>query len=71
MSCLAEALPEQQRRVREEILPQYESLQGMPGVNVAFAIHGIKAALANSELAAASGDVVAMLRACEELKDIE
>jgi hypothetical protein len=71
MSSLAESLPEQQRRVREEILPKYESLRGMPQVNVEFAIMTIKALLANAERAAASGDVVAMIRAHEELKEIE
>lgn len=71
MSSLAESLPEQQRRVREEILPRYESLRGMPQVNVEFAIMTIKASLADAERAAASGDVVAMIRAHEELKEIE
>lgn len=68
---LGESLPEQQRRVREDILPMYESLRGMPQVNVEFAILTIKQSLANAERAAVSGDLVAMIRAHEELKEIQ
>lgn len=71
MSSLAEALPEQQRRVRDKVLPTYESLRNMPQVNVEPAIFMLKQSLAYAEKAAASGDVAAMIRAYEDLKNIE
>lgn len=62
-TSLAEALPQEQQRVRE-LIPIYESIG--PAGN--FAIAMMRHALKLSEQAAASGDVVAMLRAYEELK---
>ena len=60
---LAEALPAQQKRVRE-LISIYEEI----GPVSTFAIAMMKQSLANAETAAASGDVVAMLRAYEDLK---
>jgi hypothetical protein len=62
---LAEALPIEQARVRD-ILPVYDSIPAG-----AFAAAMIRQSLAAAEQAAASGDVVAMLRAYEDLKGYE
>jgi len=59
---LAEALPIEQARVRE-MLPVYDSIPAGK-----FAAAMIRQSLAQAEQAAASGDVVAMLRAYEDLK---
>ena len=59
---LAEALPAEQQRVRE-LLPLYDAIP--TGV---FAATLMRHALTKAEQAAASGDVVAMLRAYDELK---
>jgi hypothetical protein len=63
MTNLAEALPNEQRRVRE-LIPLYEAI----GPAGSFAISMIKDALRRAEIASASGDVIAMLRSFEELK---
>lgn len=60
---LGEALPAEQARVRE-LLEQYVEI-GPPG---AFAAAMMRQSLANAEKAAISGDVVAMIRAYEDLK---
>jgi hypothetical protein len=62
MKNLAEALPEEQQRVRE-LLPIYDAIP--TGV---FAATMMRQSLARAEQAAASGDVVAMLAAYEDLK---
>lgn len=64
VKTLAEALPEQQARVRR-IIGYYREI-GPAGL---FAIALMEAALRRADEAAASGDVVAMLRAHEELKE--
>ena len=65
MSNLAEALPAEQARVRELIM-QYRSplLEGAGEI----AARMMEAALQTAERAAASGDVVAMIRSYEELR---
>jgi hypothetical protein len=60
---LAEALPEQQKRVRQ-LIPMYESI----GPASAFAVACMCESLSQAERAASSGDVIAMLRAYEDLK---
>lgn len=65
MSNLAEALPKEQQRVRE-LLPLYDAIP--TGV---FAATMMRQALSRAEQAAASGDVIAMLRSHEELKDFK
>jgi hypothetical protein len=69
---LAEALPAQQKRVRD-VLEHYHEAQRMGGgrVDCRFAIMTINASLENAEKAAASGDVVEMLWAYNDLKEIE
>lgn len=59
---LAEALPAEQQRVRE-LLPIYDAIP--EGI---FAATMMRQSLSEAERAAASGDVVAMLRAYEDLK---
>lgn len=73
MSCsdtktLGDALPKEMARVRDEVLPQYLALRGMPGVMPEFAIRGMQVDLDAAAKALAEGDVVAMLRVYESLK---
>lgn len=65
MKPLAEALQEEQQRVRE-LLSIYDAIP--TGV---FAAAMMRQSLALAEQAAASGDVVAMLSAYEDLKDYD
>jgi hypothetical protein len=65
---LADALPAQIQRVREDIIPAYESLRGLPNVMVEPTIAIMNHAINEATKAAATGDVVAMLRWHEELK---
>ena len=60
---LAEALPREQARVRA-LIPIYREI-GPPG---AFALMMMERSLQAADQAAASGDVVAMLRALEDLR---
>lgn len=66
MTTLADELPRQQARARE-VLEAYRSI-GPAGF---FGAAMIEAELKRADLAAASGDVVAMLRACAALKEIK
>lgn len=62
---IAEALPVEQARVRE-LVAVYDAIPtGFFGGTM------LRRALANAERAAASGDVVAMLRSYKELKDCQ
>lgn len=68
---LAEALPAEQRRVRE-VLGHYQETQRLcPQANCHFAIAMIKASLERAERAASAGDVIEMMRAYEDLKATE
>ena len=71
MMTLAEALPEQIRRVREDVLPSYEALRGIPNVMVGPAIAMMNHAINEATKAAASGDVILMLQWHEELKGFD
>ena len=66
IKTLADAFPQEQARVRE-LLGVYKSL----GPTGAFGAVMIEQALRRADAAAASGDVVAMLRSLEELKGCE
>mgnify|MGYP001618523360 FL=1 len=66
---LGDALPAEMARVRDEVLPSYLSLRGMPGVNAEFAIRGMQADLDAAAKAMAEGDTVAMLRVYQSLKE--
>ncbi len=61
---LGEALPKMMARVRDVVIPAYESI-GAPGI---FAITMMKADLDKAAVALAEGDVVAMIRVYESLK---
>ena len=65
METLADALPKEQRRVRE-LLPIYDEIPAGK-----FAAMLMRQSLFNAELAASSGDVVAMLAAYEDLKSYQ
>jgi hypothetical protein len=65
--ALGEALPREMARVRDELMPQYIAI-GPPGT---FALMLMRQALDRAAKAMAEGDVVAMLRAHEELKGFE
>ncbi len=67
MSSLAEALPEEINRVRL-IQDEFKQLRNMPNVIVEPQIMLMEMAIQNAITASVSGDVVAMLRAYEELK---
>jgi hypothetical protein len=58
-------------RLRDEVLPQYIALRGMPNVIVEPQIMMMRASLDAAAKAMAEGDVVAMLRAYEDLKEYE
>ena len=62
METLADALPKEQQRVRE-LLSLYDAIP--TGI---FAATMMRQSLATAEQASASGDVVAMLAAYEDLK---
>lgn len=67
MDSLGEALPREMARVRDEVMPAYQSIgvEGMP------ALFMMRAELDAATKALAEGDVVAMLRAYESLKEYQ
>lgn len=66
-TTLGDALPAEMARVRDKVLPVYVSI-GPPG---AIAAAMMRASLDGAARALASGDVVAMLVAFEDLKGYE
>lgn len=67
MTTLAEELPKQMARVRDEVLPHYLAI----GPNGMFGAAMIRSDLDRAAKAMAEGDVVEMIRACQSLKEIE
>ena len=63
---LAEALPKEQARVRE-VLGHYRDI----GHHGAFGTNIIELTLKKADEAIASGDIVAMMKAYQELKKVE
>lgn len=61
---LGDALPREMARVRDQVMPAYQSI----GPAGAFALTMMRADLDAAARAMAEGDVVAMLRAHESLK---
>jgi hypothetical protein len=61
---LGEALPREMARVRDEVMPAYLEI-GAVGM---FALAMMRAALDAAARAMAEGDVVAMIRALEDLR---
>ena len=64
VSVLAEALPLEIARVRDEVIPAYVSI----GPSGLIAIVFMRDAVSAAEQAVASGDAVSMLRSYAELK---
>ena len=67
---LGDALPREMARVRDQVMPTYLALQNTPGVWVEPALMMMRHSLDAAAKAMAEGDVVAMLRAHEDLKGI-
>lgn len=67
MTSLGEDFPKQQARVRE-LLTVY---LGLPGGAGAFGAAMLEQTLQRADAAAMSGDVIAMLRSYEEMKNCE
>lgn len=67
MTSLATALPEEINRVRR-VQDAYKDLRGMPNVIVEPQIAMMEQCIQSAIAASASGDVVGMLRAYEDLK---
>ena len=65
---LGDALPREMARVRDEVMPQYLAVRRIPGVNVEWVLTRMRASLDRAAKAMAEGDVVAMLRAYQDLK---
>ncbi len=70
MASLATALPDEIKRVRQ-VQDEFKSLRGEPNVIVEPQIMMMEAAIDAAVSAAASGDVIAMLAAYEDLKGWE
>ncbi len=70
MTSLGTAYPVEQERCRK-LLWEYMKLLDTPGVNVTFAIAMLQDLLARGEQAAMSGDLIAMIRIYEEMKEAE
>lgn len=66
---LGDALPREMSRVRDEVLPLYLQLRGMPNVMVEPAIAMMRADLDAAVKALAEGDIVEMLRVYQSLKE--
>lgn len=66
---LAEALPAEQARCREILENAIELSNGGYALSLVFLISSLKIDLAEAEMNAASGDVVAMLRSYQKLKE--
>ncbi len=62
---LADALPREMARVRDELIPAYQSI----GPAGAFGIMMLRASLDGAAKALASGDVIEILRSYNELKE--
>jgi hypothetical protein len=70
MSSLAEALPAEIKRVRR-VQDEFKALRGMRNVIVEPQIAMMERSIEEAIKASASGDVVAMLRAFEDLKGLQ
>ena len=67
MSTLGEELPKEMARVRDDLIPIYQSI-GLAGN---FALMMMRASLDRATKALADGDLPAMIRAYEELKNFK
>lgn len=71
MMSLAEALPAEMKRVRDEVMPAYLALSGLPNVNVEPALAMMRHDLDRATKALAEGDVIEMMRVYESLKETQ
>ena len=62
---LLEGIQKEQKRLREELIPLYETIGPAGIVGIAM----MKASIDGGDRAIASGDVVEMLRACRDLQE--
>ena len=69
-TTVGEDFPIQQTRVRE-LIGHYREIDGIPGVDVKFAIAAIEQVMRRADEAMASADVIRILRSYEELKGCE
>jgi hypothetical protein len=67
MNTLGDDLPKQMARVRDELIPQYQSIGPASG----FAIAMMRRSLDRAATAMAEGDLPAMIAAHQELKDYQ
>lgn len=67
---LGDALPREQERVREVLACYEDAARECPQGNCNFAIAMIKASLANADRAVINGDLVEMIKAYNDLKEI-
>lgn len=68
MSSLADALPQEITRVRQ-LQDQFKELRALPNVIVEPQIQMMETSIQNAIKACASGDVLDMLRALEDMKE--
>ena len=66
-TTISDALPAEMRRVREQIIPAYQSVDPAGGFAIAMAY----ASLAHAEQAMMDGDLVEMIAAYKDLKAFE
>lgn len=67
VQTLGDDLPRQMARVRDELIPAYQSI-GPAGT---FGLAMLRSSLDRAARAMASGDIVQMLRSYQELKDAQ
>lgn len=67
MSSLGTELPKEMTRVRDEVMPAYIQI-GPPGL---LALTVMRVTLDRAQRAMSEGDVIAMMRVYEELKDFK
>lgn len=67
MSTLGEELPKEMARIRDVLMPQYQSI----GPAAGFALVMMRASLDRAAIAMAEGDLAAMIVAYKELKDFK
>lgn len=70
MNTLADALPDEIKRINEIVIPAYEALVPENPI-VALPLAVIRSQVDAATRILASGDVIAMIQAYKELKEIE
>jgi hypothetical protein len=70
-NTLADALPREMARVRDQVMPSYIALRGMPNVIVEPALSMMRMSLDAAARAMIERDLVGMLRCYQDLKGYE